>query len=288
MQSNANSNDYLNSNDQESSIVTVTPKMAANWLAKNKKNRTVAKGRVIDYANRLRDGKWMLNGESIKFDTNGNVLDGQHRLHAVIKSGVSMVTHVVNNIPPEVFKTLDGGKPRSGADALHIIGYKNAALLSGGIRFIMRIKSGLSTRNSSIGRQGANHNIDVIDEINFIAKNKHLQDWTAFVEKLSKSGGASISLGKTAILGFLYLFSEKDKEQAEEFITKLCFGIGLEIGDPIWLLRDRLLKVASSPTMILPTNVRNALVIKAWNAFRTGNYPKQLKYTSGETFPKIM
>ena len=64
------------------------------------------------------------NGETIKFDSKGNLLDGQHRLSMVVKTGITMETHALFGVDSKGFLTLDSGKKRSAADALRLEGFK--------------------------------------------------------------------------------------------------------------------------------------------------------------------
>ncbi len=104
--------------------VRVTPKMATEWLEANTHNRPVSDKKVRDYATAMREGKWMLNGETIIFDKNGVLADGQHRLWACITSEVAFETVVVGGVLSDAFASIDTGMKRSGKDVLHIDGMK--------------------------------------------------------------------------------------------------------------------------------------------------------------------
>jgi hypothetical protein len=71
-------------------ITNVTPTQAAKWLENNKSNRPVKNWAVNKYAKDLLAGNWATNHQGIAFDNSGNLVDGQHRLLAIIKSGVSV------------------------------------------------------------------------------------------------------------------------------------------------------------------------------------------------------
>ena len=68
---------------------TITPEYAKELLDYNKKNRSLSKATVDRYAEDMRKDNWQQNGEAIKIDWDGNLIDGQHRLAACVKSGVS-------------------------------------------------------------------------------------------------------------------------------------------------------------------------------------------------------
>ncbi len=66
--------------------VTVTPEMAARWLADNPHNRQIRKKRVDELCEKIRSGKWKLSPPIEVFDT-GRLWNGQHRLTAIVQTG---------------------------------------------------------------------------------------------------------------------------------------------------------------------------------------------------------
>lgn len=78
----------------KTSIETITPLYAKKLLSLNKNNRPVNKYRVSAYASDMKNGCWQLTHQGILIGKNGNVIDGQHRLYAVIESGASINTLV--------------------------------------------------------------------------------------------------------------------------------------------------------------------------------------------------
>lgn len=76
-------------------IRTVTPALAKIWLYQNKNNRAIRKHIVDNYAEQMKDGKWDLTGQGITFDENGDLIDGQHRLNAIIKSNTPVEMLIV-------------------------------------------------------------------------------------------------------------------------------------------------------------------------------------------------
>lgn len=79
-------------------VETITPKMAEEYLKHNKINRTLKDKRVTSYANDMKDGAWQLNGEAIRFNKSGDLIDGQHRLNAIIRANKPIQTVVMRGI----------------------------------------------------------------------------------------------------------------------------------------------------------------------------------------------
>ena len=71
-------------------IMKVSPEMATKWLEKNIVNRRIRDYKVNAYARDMKNGDWRLNGEAIVFNKSGQLVDGQHRLNAIAKSGVTV------------------------------------------------------------------------------------------------------------------------------------------------------------------------------------------------------
>lgn len=92
-------------------LVEVTPQMAQEWLATNaKNNRDLSKVTVKRYANDMVKGQWMVTGEAIKFDRTGRLIDGQHRLQALIESKVPRLQMcVVRNLDAETMPSRSPG-----------------------------------------------------------------------------------------------------------------------------------------------------------------------------------
>lgn len=99
-------------------VETITPAIARAYLASNQSNRKVTVTNVKDLAAAIRRGEWRLTHQGIAFSCTGRLLDGQHRLLAVVEAGQPITTVVSRGLPEETFMALDIGKKRSYADVL--------------------------------------------------------------------------------------------------------------------------------------------------------------------------
>lgn len=96
-----------------SRVVDVTPAIAEKWLAKNHEdNRAVVWHRVEAFANDMRAGAWKLTHQGVAFDEEGRLIDGQHRLQAVVHAGVTVRMLVLRGVG-EFGDPIDCGRPRS-------------------------------------------------------------------------------------------------------------------------------------------------------------------------------
>lgn len=101
-------------------VETVTPAQAKQWLdVDNHGNRTMRAGWVDYLAEEISAGRWQITHMGIALDPKGNLLDGQHRLAAIVQSDTPVQIVVARNVPPEAYMAVDRGKMRSIADVLH-------------------------------------------------------------------------------------------------------------------------------------------------------------------------
>lgn len=87
----------------------ITPVDAKKYLERNKKNRRLSKSNVLFYLEQMKKGQWQSTGDTIKFATNGDLLDGQHRLAALSRFTEPVEMFVAENVDPESFKVIDTG-----------------------------------------------------------------------------------------------------------------------------------------------------------------------------------
>jgi len=256
--------------------ITITPEWAKRVIdTQNTKNRPVNIHHVKRLAKSMTDGSWIENGDTICF-SGDTLVDGQHRLHAVIRSGASIKSLVVYGLGADAFETKDIGKRRSHADALSARGEKNTTRLSAALVLIGNYMSG----NSELSIQYANSEIlDLLDQF------PGVRDSITLLQKRSPLLIPSI------MDACFYLFSQKDTNLALQFVEKVITGSNLTDGCPWLALRERLLKNSLSKSK-LPKEHVFALCIKAWNAARFNKPVKCLRWRDegerSESFPVIL
>lgn len=109
----------------------VTPEMAMDWLGANTHNRPVRQNVVEKYARDMKAGDWMLTHQGILFDWNSVLLDGQHRLWAIVESGCTIEMMVTYDADPATQEHIDGGEIRQVRDIMALRGEKVAPLVVG-------------------------------------------------------------------------------------------------------------------------------------------------------------
>lgn len=97
----------------------IGPTEARKLLKGNTRNRHLRTQRVKDYADQIRSGGWSLSHQGVAIDPNGVVLDGQHRLSAIIEADMAIVMLLSRNVPPEAQEVIDIQMPRNMADLVN-------------------------------------------------------------------------------------------------------------------------------------------------------------------------
>jgi len=130
----------------KTTVETVTPSQAAKYIATvdASKQRPIKESKIADYAGAMSRGHWMLTHQGIAFDDAGSLCDGQHRMHAVIRSGVPIETLVTRNLVQTqgdmfTFDAIDQGVKRRVGDQLHVRhGVENSCLTASATRKIVQ------------------------------------------------------------------------------------------------------------------------------------------------------
>src|SRR5579859_2761229 len=100
--------------------VLVTPEIARQWLTLNVVNRPVSMRNVEAIAWDIKHGKWRLTHQGIAFNRDLQLIDGQHRLHAVVVANAVVPMRVSYNIDGDYYAPIDTGRARTVAHVLNL------------------------------------------------------------------------------------------------------------------------------------------------------------------------
>lgn len=257
----------------------MTPEEATRLLDHNTLNRPLSDQHVRRIASQILSGKWRFNGDTIKISDDGQVLDGQHRLWAVVESKVSIETILVKGIAREAFATIDTlRKPRSGADVLALNGAtKHRAMTSAALQWLARWQRGSIENYKAPVNRIENSDIEMLYENNpgierAIQRVLHLR-----------------GLANPSLVGFFYyVLANRNPELAERMAFTLENPAGISITDPFF--RMRMYFASDRPHRKDPI-VTIALMVKAANAAYQGRDIKGLTWQGQgdrpEPFPKL-
>lgn len=97
-------------------VVLMTPEMAAALLERNTDNRHVRKPHVKYLAGIIERGEWILTNQGVGISKSGRLLDGQHRLMAIVMADKPVNIQVTEGLDDEAYMAIDTGITRSGTD----------------------------------------------------------------------------------------------------------------------------------------------------------------------------
>jgi len=125
-------------------LEVISPTKAHEWMERNTINRQIRSGRVSAYARDMKSESWVLTHQCIAFNANGDLIDGQHRLMAIMESNMSIMMYVARYADvgaTAMAMPFDSGAQRSNADILHVSQRDTQVAMA-----ILRIRSGKFTK----------------------------------------------------------------------------------------------------------------------------------------------
>lgn len=256
-------------------VVMVGPELAGEYLAHNTHNRRPRATAVGGYVQDMLNGDWRWTGDPIRFDVNGVLIDGQHRLLAIVESGVTIPLLVLRGLAAEAQDDIDAGVPRKFYDVLALHGEVNSGSLAAIVRKVAHWEQGRrgdSTKGSKPTTAALLRVLDAHPELRDVARE-------------AKTICTHVDL-PASLVGLVYwLFTNIDEEDAQFFFARLSDGQSLAKGDPIYQLRST---ISTSRAQLGERNQRYllAVTIKAWNAYREGETVGQLRFRTGGAKPE--
>lgn len=265
----------------------ITPKKAQEMLNLNGFNRDISPQWVDDFANMMRQCRWNYGNDecpvgTIMLDRNGMILDGGNRLTAVVKSGTKGQWFIVQrNVPTENGLLAGTGRPKSFADSVRMYCRMNGRPVPPQLNHLCHALSVYVAHKNQPGRNTLHSlMLHTVRLDAFIKYGKRLQ---AYVLKANTIRPV-MSIGAAA--GLWALFADRDPDEADQFMEKLKTGKGIQDGEPVGVLRARLLLDRSRGNR--PVRGMDVIerVIRAWNATRAGKRWVRVEANCGE-YPVI-
>ena len=253
-------------------VCRITPTIAASWLQQNTLNRPLSITHIRVLAKQMKDKKWMLNAETIKISDDESIMDGQHRLHACLESGVSFLSLVAYGVEKAAFVTIDTGKTRTGGDVL-ALNYPDApkrlcTFVGTACRWIHVIERGVTSATAA--DKLANYEIldMAITRPEIWRCADKLRAYPAEQRLLSIPAGAAC----------FYLMARKDWDMADAYMHDLYTGESLARDNVAYVLRGIFTRDRGRLAK-LPPKVKVLMTIKGW-AFLRSKKTKDKKPTS--------
>lgn len=194
----------------------ITPEIAQALLETNTENRKLSRGTVQAYSQDILAGNWDENvGVAISIDENGILRDGQHRLSAIVQTGIGIHTWVCRNVSSDGI--YDNNRKRSNADQISIMRsdfenvYKSTRYISVARAIITNSKGG--TRRTVTPKE-------IIDFTEM-----HKEELDGFFLNIPQTTVARISLATVHLALFTAYCADVDISDILDFYDVLCSGM---------------------------------------------------------------
>lgn len=264
-------------------VRTISPQEASDIIAtRNTKNRRANKNHIKALALNMANGTWRYNGDPLRFDANGTLIDGQHRLMAQVMSGKTILYNVIAGLDPECIKAIDiEAKTRNLSDLFYMDGIKNAFALAGAINRYFSLSFDLvsfsAPKNNGAGQStsAVRSKASAEERYDFYYNNQ------SFVDLATENAlqfYRKMRIMQVSDLGglFMYLYIDKHHsyDEIEKFINQLFTSS--EINCINELRRKFIQDLTASKKM--SGSFRQNLFAKTWNYYIKGKDVKVLSY----------
>lgn len=266
-------------------VQLISPKRASELLDANTANRPLSRSTVRSFAAAMRRGDWLVTHQGIAFDRNGVLVDGQHRLAAIIEADQPVELTVFTDVDPDSFDVLDTGKKRNAADVLAIEGEKSTTLLAAMVRTVWLYENRPETSWSGGAAAVTNHQI-----VQALAAHPALRDYVPVAERIAtETGMIKSAAGTTAYLVDQY--NTRKRTRLADWHEGIIDVAGLAKTDPRLVFRKTMFAMARKQAGIVQrrrdTREHVVLYLKAFNAWAASESLTQLRYTPREPAPAI-
>lgn len=265
-------------NDITFAVEHITPSIAERYLETNAGNRKCSRRMVTMLANTIRRGEWMLNGEAIKFDCTDKLLDGQHRLRAIIAANQGVDICVIRGLESDAFKTLDAGKGRTSGDYLYILNYKNPNALAAAGRMLFAYERGWEGKSRSF------RTVSNFELLNVIARHPRFE---VLAQEFMRKPLFTTLVPHSVGMFCFYVAASTNEIAARKFFLELATARFESAAPdyPVRVLEDALR--TRQLEVIKPTSpTKMAWLVEAWNAYTAGKPLTRLSRLV-ETLPKF-
>lgn len=261
-------------------IASITPSMAAALLETMPKQRPLRKRRVADFVADMRAGEFQITHQGIAVDSEGNMIDGQHRCRAIMEFGQPVVMQVTLGCDKTSFVAIDRGAVRTVVDDLVIMDVAAGPMahtLQAAARITLHYEAGRvpwTSMTLSFGRV-----------VEIIRAHPYLSIGVKLVHEHPRLVPGAVFAGLWAIM------RERDEALADQFAASLFTGEGLRKGQPVYALRESIVMSRGHRRTKTDRNIFAVKLVRAWNATRKGQTRERLAGYVDErydgSFPKI-
>lgn len=247
--------------------------------SKTRFNRLVSPPHWVRLARDMAHDHWLYDAQPVRFDVDGVLRDGQHRLLAVIESGRTIEFLVAYDLDPETYFVMDSGRARSIRDNVGPRGVPNAGHVVAVSGLVLRWRAGKLNRHE--------FSPTVLEIEEFIEKTPEIQDAVADANRVRRALPKAV----ISVYGAAWIEANTlDPERCTEMFELLYTGDIRGERHPIMVLRNMVIRYDAKFDTRYRQWQKLWHVVRAWNAWRAGETIRHLqtptKLTS-DMFPRM-
>lgn len=223
----------------------ITPSRASEILAhsESQPQRVLADDRVGRFAHDIKAGQWMVTHQPIALDEDGVLIDGQHRLRAVIRADVPVEMSIAYDVERDTFKVIDTGAARNPGATLKLAGYSDTNVLAAAVRMYLSYRQLIGTKVDISSWSRAN--LSVADILEYL----ETDEAETLPQTVNRASVISNAIGRYGTRSFFAAalhairMSGASPEVIAEFTEKVSYGSMLPVNSPIltfrrWLISE--------------------------------------------------
>lgn len=252
-------------------------------------NRQLSWKVVQDYAEQMLKGEWNIpTHQGMAFDDNDVLVDGQHRLWAVMLATEEdaqvreiptdpkfvLESYVTRGANPEIFERVDVGRNRSAAQILAMLGVRNSGSVSAGARWIYLFDN--YTDHSQWRRVSVTRH-----DIRKLVETTKILDWYPTADAMKYIG-----LISSAGLAGIYVCHRANPDADMETFTRLLKDgppEELTSDNPIHVYRESLMRSRVSSSAPRRNGEKQFFMfIKTWNDWLNGRTRHSIAWRESE------
>jgi hypothetical protein len=273
------------------STETITPELAALWLQHAGPQRRVRPRAVKRLEREIRSGRWRANGATITFAVNGWLIDGHHRLQAIVNTGITVRALVVRDLQPEVVTTVDTNTVRNPNDHFKVSGQPHHETAPQICRIIHQAESG---PQSLIHNRSVDH-VKLLEIMADKVWRPTVMRMSSLYKQKDTEHFNRQALWTTRIFGiFAWISGYVEDVYVDDFLEDLIKGTNLSSIDARLLLRERLFDLkharkTNNRRLLLQRNSRHfyTFIILTWNRWLSGQKTTRLQLSRKGILPDV-
>jgi hypothetical protein len=266
-------------------VMLITPETAADWLEnRNIGNRAKSNVAARRYARLIQAKRWKCTHQGIAFDRDGWLIDGQHRLMAIVATGIPVKLFIIpfiEGMDEKTFDVLDSGHKRQAAQLLDGVGANARAAAA---RYLGVVDDSFGPEHRIVQGITAT-SVETADVLEVVKEWPELLAWASVMGTANRN--AHVPPGPhLAVLAQAERSPHRDR--IEPWLDGINSGIGLEAKDPRLLVRNRFISGTRLAHGHAGQCMAYRLLVKAWNAHAVGGSLGVLRASDSEARPEVI